>query len=447
MPMSVSRRQAIVGTGTASLGFVLSGAVGSVFSGTASAAEPFHFHGYGELVPDPAKIVDLPAGFTYTVVSRAGVDTLPTGEKLPGAPDGTFAFPGKKNNHSILVRNHELSPGAANPVPHLPGLEYDPGAAGGTTTVVLDGDKLISQVASLAGTVRNCAGGNTPWGTWLSCEETELTPATNARLTKNHGYVFEVDPYGRLHDTEAVPLKALGRYPHEAIAVDPKTGILYLTEDAGSPYGLLYRFLPAKPLGGPGSLRAGGKLQALKAAGASDLSVFTELGTTLAVTWVDVPDPDATTTSVRKQFADGAVTRVPKAEGIFWDRTRAYIVSSYAKAGSAAAGVHEGQVWEFNPRKSTIELVVRIAPGGRFDGPDNITVSPYGGTIVLCEDGDGENYLIVVGDDGTPYPLARNAASDSEWAGATFSPDSKWLYANIQGDGLTVAITGPWRRK
>ncbi|WP_250282969.1 MULTISPECIES: alkaline phosphatase PhoX [unclassified Frankia] len=443
--MSVSRRQVIAGTGTAGLGFVLSGAVGSIFGGTASAATPNGFHGYGELIPDPAKIADLPKGFQYKVLSRAGVDTVLTGEKLPGLPDGMFAFPGRKRNNAVLVRNHELSPGAANPVPHLPGLVYDPGAAGGTTTVTVEGGQLLSQVASLAGTIRNCAGGHTPWGTWLSCEETELTPASDARLTKKHGYVFEVDPQGRLNDTEAVPLKALGRYAHEAVAVDPKTGVLYLTEDAGSPLGLIYRFLPAKPLGGPGSLRAGGKLQALAVADVPDLSVFTELGTTLPVTWVDVPDPDATTTPVRKQFADNAVTRVSKAEGIFWERTSAYIVSSYAKASSRLAGVHEGQVWEFNPRKSTIELVVRIAPGGRFDGPDNITISPYGSRIVLAEDGDGENYLTVVGDDGTVYPLARNVASDGEWAGVTFSPDGTWLYANAQVDGLTIAITGPWR--
>ncbi len=91
--------------------------------------------------------------------------------------------------------------------------------------------------------------------------------------------------------------------------------------------------------------------------------------------------------------------------------------------------------------------MVRIAPGGRFDGPDNITISPYGSSIVLAEDGDGENYLTVVGDDGTVYPLARNAHSDGEWAGVTFSPDGTWLYANAQVDGLTIAITGPWRAR
>lgn len=446
MSHSVNRRQVLAGSGVASLGLVMSGAVGSVFGATASAATPRGFRGYGELVPDPAGIVDLPAGFTYSVFSRAGVDTLATGEPVPSAHDGMFAFPAAFGRN-VLVRNHENSPGAALPVPHRAGLVYDPACAGGTTNVTVANGTLISHTASLAGTYRNCAGGHTPWGTWLSCEETEATPASEAVLTKKHGYVFEVDPYGRLHDAEPVPLAALGRYPHEAAAIDPRTGIVYLTEDASGPYGLLYRFLPKRPLGGPGSLRAGGKLQALRAGGTDDLSAVPALGTRLPVSWVDVPDPEASTTSVRKQLADGTVSRIPKCEGIFWgDRDgSAYVVSSYAKAGSAAAGQHEGQVWRLDPRHSTIELVVRVAPGGRFDGPDNITVSPYGG-VVLAEDGDGENYLTAAGEDGTVYPLARNARSDSEWAGCTFSPDRKWLYANIQGDGLTVAITGPWWR-
>lgn len=445
MSQGVSRRQMLAGTGVAGLGLVMSGAVSSVFGGTASAASPQGFTGYGELVPDPNGLVDLPQGFTYTVFSRAGVDKLATGEPVPGAHDGMFAFDAK-HGRDILVRNHENSPGAALPVPHRPGLVYDPGCAGGTTNVTVAGGKLVSHVASLAGTYRNCAGGHTPWGTWLTCEETEATPASEAALTKKHGYVFEVDPFGRLHDAAPVPLVALGRYAHEAVAVDPHSGILYLTEDASGPFGLLYRFLPRKPLGGPGSLRAGGQLQALRADGADDLSAVTTLGTKLKVSWVDVPDPDATTTSVRKQFAPTAITQIPKCEGIFWDDQEkvAYVVSSYAKA-APAVGRHEGQVWRLDPKRSTIELVVRIAPGGRFDGPDNITVSPYGG-VVLAEDGDGENYLTAAGEDGTVYPLARNAGSDSEWAGCTFSPDRRWLYANIQGDGLTVAITGPWYR-
>ncbi|MCK9900715.1 PhoX family protein [Frankia sp. Cpl3] len=442
--MAVNRRQVVMGTGAAGLGFTLSGAVSSVFSGTANAGAPKKFKGYGELVADPRGLLDLPRGFRYTVLSRAGVDQLPDNQgPLPGAPDGTYAF-AAGFGRSVLVRNHELS-GSAVPVPRLPGITYDPAAPGGTTTVTVAGDRLLSTVPSLAGTIRNCAGGNTPWQTWLSCEETEDTPATVPALTKRHGYVFEVDPFGRLRDREAVPLTALGRFAHEAVAVDPRTGVLYLTEDASGPYGLIYRFLPRRPLGGPGSLRAGGKLQALNIPGVPDLSAPSALGTRLKATWVDVPDPDATTVSIRRQFDAGKVTRVPKGEGIFWSDGHAYIVSSYAETSGGAARNHAGQVWKFDPKHSTLTLILIIEPGGRFDGPDNITVSPNGG-IVLCEDGDGEQYLVAASEDGTPYPLARNAGSGSEWAGATFSRDGRWLYANIQGDGITVAITGPWWR-
>jgi len=444
--MTASRRQLIAGTGAASLGFLLSGAVGSVFGGVASATPRKRFTGYGELVPDPNGLIDLPRGFRYTTFSRAGVDTLQGGGAVPGLHDGMFAFPQGRGGRSVLVRNHEIEVGDEVPgVPHRPGIVYDPGSPGGTTTLVVDGGRLVSHAPSLAGTANNCAGGNTPWNTWLSCEETESTPADTPELTKRHGYVFEVDPFGRLRDTEAVPLTALGRFAHEAVAIDPKRGVVYLTEDASEPYGLVYRLLPNKPLGGPGSLRAGGKLQALRVPDVPDLSAVSKLRTTVPVTWVDVPDPDATTTSVRAQFDDGAVTRVPKAEGVFWSGGSAFIVSSYAETAEGAAGNHVGQVWRLDPGRSRMELVLRIEPGGRFDSPDNITISPTG-RLVLCEDGDGEQYLVVAGEDGTPYPLARNAGSDSEWAGATFSPDGKWLYANIQGDGLTVAITGPWTR-
>ncbi|WP_163550365.1 alkaline phosphatase PhoX [Candidatus Frankia nodulisporulans] len=445
--MSVNRRQLMAGAGTAGLGFALAGAVDAVFAGTANAATPAAFKGYGELVADPKKVVDLPKGFRYTVFSKAGKDTLdgPGGGLVPAAHDGMRAFPAGIGR-SVLVRNHELSPGTKDPiVPQRPGLVYDPATPGGTTTLTVAGDRLLRHVPSLAGTYRNCAGGGTPWNTWLTCEETEATPASEAGLTKKHGYVFEVDPFGRLRDDAPVPLTALGRFPHEAVAIDPRDGTVYLTEDAAKPYGLVYRFQPKRAHGGPGSLRAGGKLQALQVPAVRDLSAVRDLGTSLSVTWVDVPDPDATTVSVRAQFDNAKVTRVPKAEGIFWSRGVIYLVSSYAKVSEGAALDHSGQVWRFDPKRATLELVLRLEVGGRFDSPDNSTVSPFGG-IVLCEDGDGENYLVAPSADGTPYPLARNAGSDSEWAGATFSADGKWLYANIQGDGLTVAITGPWWR-
>ncbi|MBL7495561.1 DUF839 domain-containing protein [Frankia sp. CNm7] len=444
--MTVSRR-GVLGASAAGLGIVLTGSVGSVFGGTANATgfgqgHGSKFTGYGDLIPDPAGIADLPRGFRYKVLSTKG-EKLSDGGTVPAGHDGMAAFDAGHN--TALVRNHELTHDASFPVPHNAKITYDPGADGGTTTLVVRGDKLISHVPSLSGTVRNCAGGFTPWGTWLTCEETELTPAQDAALTKRHGYVFEVDPFNRLRDNEPVPLKALGRFAHEATAIDPRTGVVYLTEDAGSPDGLFYRFLPNRPKGGPGSLRAGGKLQALYAGGLANLGPVTEIGTKLKATWVDVPDPDATTTSVRKQFAAGAVSGIPKCEGTYYSDGYIYVVSSYAGGRDANGNhsLHEGQVWRYEPKRDTFELVLRFAPDSEFDGPDNIALSSWG-RIVLCEDGDDENYLVVVGDDNKPYKLARSV-STSEWAGATFSPNGKWLYANIQGDGRTLAITGPWR--
>jgi len=457
--MSVNRRQ-VLGTGAAGIGIVLTGAVGSVFGGTAYAGGPQGgasgqghgpiFTGYGDLVPDSNGVIDLPKGFSYTKISVRGTP-LAGGGLSPTFQDGMHTF--AAGRRTAIVRNHELIHEAKYPVPHVEGLVYDEGADGGNTVLLVDGGKLVSEKVGLAGTVRNCAGGPTPWGTWLTCEETELVPAGDpfdpstaanhdAKLTKRHGYVFEVDAFGRLHDPAPVPLTALGRFAHEAVAVDPRTGVLYLTEDASGPFGTVYRFLPKHPWGGPGSLRAGSTLQALSAGGLGDLSGITEIGTRLPVTWVDVPDPAATTTSVRKQFAPGAVSQVPKAEGIYYRDGSVYFVSSYAKA-APAVGLHEGQVWRFDPKRQVIELIVRFAPGGTFDGPDNIHISAWG-EMILCEDGDGDNHLVVIGDDGNPYPLARSV-SQAEFAGATFSPDGKYLYANIQEDGVTVAITGPWR--
>ncbi|MBL7495562.1 DUF839 domain-containing protein [Frankia sp. CNm7] len=439
--MTVSRR-GVLGAGAAGLGIVLTGAVGPVFGGTANATgfgRGHRFTGYGDLVPDPAGICDLPKGFSYTRISAVG-ETLTGGGNVPGAHDGMAAF--RSGRDTVLVRNHEIEPedveeDGVPTVPHVPGLTYDPEAPGGTTTLVLTGDRLRSHVVSLAGTANNCAGGPTPWNTWLTCEETD------AVFGKPHGYVFEVDPFRRLRDREPVPLKALGRFEHEAVSIDPRTGVAYLTEDADTPFGLFYRFLPKRPNGGPGSLRAGGKLQALSVRGIADLMTVTRVGTRLRATWVDVPDPDATSTPVRAQFADGKVSRIRKCEGTYYSDGYIYVVSSYAETDDEEAYLHAGQVWRYEPKSATLELVLHFQPDSPFDGPDNITISSWG-RIILCEDGNDDQHLVVVGDDGKPYPLARSG-SGSEFAGATFSPDGAYLYANIQEDGLTVAIKGPWR--
>lgn len=435
--MSVTRRGVVKGGAAGALSIALAGSLEGVFQ-TSAGADTGEAYGYGPLVPDPKGVLDLPRGFHYKQLSVEG-DPISEGVVVPGHHDGMATFPGSRHGRTRLVRNHEQGTNGTRAVGR-PELTYDPAVNGGTTTLEVDSrGNLLSQYVSLAGTAVNCAGGRTPWGTWLTCEETEGVKGE----TKSHGWVFEVDPDGRR--TEPVPLTGLGRFAHEAVAVDPHTLTAYLTEDASGPFGLFYRFRPRAHRGGYHAYMRGGSLEAMNVRGVPDLSLVTETGTRLRVEWLDVPDPSAKTTSVRKQF--DTITRSQKLEGAWWGHGKAYFVASFSHSGDGAARDHAGQVWTYDPRRNEIELQLIFKPGGRFDGPDNITVSPYGGGVILAEDGDGEQYLVGTTRKDKPFAMARNALNGSEFTGVTFSPDGRILFANRQSDpGATFAITGPWHR-
>jgi secreted PhoX family phosphatase len=409
------------------------------------------FDGYGELVADPRGLLDLPRGFQYRVFSSEG-DTLTSGDPVPASHDGMAAFPAFLNLGTYLVRNHELSPDdieedGLTPVSQSSGRTYDPEAPGGTTTLLFRYDlKLLRHDVSLAGTLNNCAGGPTPWGTWLTCEEDTET------LGKPHGYVFEVDPR---RGGDVRPIVAMGRMEHEAVSFD-RRGVAYLTEDADQPFGCFYRFVPRRRLAGAGSLHAGGTLQAMRVAGVqSDLSVVQTAGLVLPVSWLDVPNvnPGDDEASVREQAVTGGATPIQKCEGTWSDRDGSiWMVASYGGGPFAedsedvSAAAHAGQLWRYDPRSETIELVVIFAPGSPFDGPDNITVSPYGFALA-CTDGEDDQWLVGINGMSQTFPFAKNACDDSEFAGATFSPDGRVLFVNIQGEpAITLAIWGPWRR-
>ncbi|GGK78981.1 hypothetical protein Sme01_22320 [Sphaerisporangium melleum] len=418
--------------------------------------------GYGAVVADPAGILALPRGFSYKIVAEAGKTLLETGEPTPSDADGTGCFRGPHG--FVLVNNHEIGGTEPYGVPALAGLTYDPGARGGTTNIEVDKNgNRVREYVSVAGTHNNCAGGVTPWGTWLTCEETEQRKG--GAFEKDHGYVFEVDPFDREANKNPVPLKYLGRYSHEAVAVDPATAAIYLTEDASGPNGLYFRWTPPRGFrAGKGALRrlalgpngdTAGKLEAMSCYKGgkhiADLSEATQPGTRYKVTWVEVPDRDATTTSVRKQFTDDQITRSRKLEGAWWAEDGAYFVASYARNDDGSVNEHDGQVWFYDPRSETVTLktIFGVNPDPEadtnYDGPDNITVSPYGG-VILAEDGEGVSHLVGVTKQGTPYPMARNEMNDSEFTGPVFSQDGKILFANIQSPGYVFAITGPWRR-
>jgi uncharacterized protein len=461
----LSRRSLLSRSAASGLGIALVGSIDGLF-GTTASAHPGGGRGkpgpasYGPLVPDPDGILSLPAGFEYTIVAESGVTTLEGGGKTPDDPDGMACFVRRGGNGSVLVNNHEISGSEVNRVPLVPGFVYDDKAGGGTTTIEVDKHgKRVREYVSLAGTHNNCAGGRTPWETWLTCEETEDTLAGG----KRHGYVFEVNPYDQEANRDPKPIKALGRYAHESCVVDPHTGVIYLTEDASSPNGLLFRFTPpdsALPLG-KGSLREladdAGALEAAKAftldgAHVPDLSVASEPGTTYRLEWVAVPDRDATTTSVRKQFSDGQITRSRKLEGMWWGDGGAYFVASFARTSDGSAAQHDGQVWFLDPLDRTIELKLWFAytPSDQDsdpDGPDNITVSPYGG-VIIAEDGEGRNHLVGSTNGGEVFFFARNELEgDNEFTGPTFSNNKKTLFACVQSPGHVFAITGPFHKQ
>jgi secreted PhoX family phosphatase len=464
--MAINRRQ-LIHRGAAGAGLVIVGNLATWFPAAASASRGRQgagllasrrgsvrswATGYGRLVPDPDALLDLPEGFSYSVISETGQPLTGAEGILPDSFDGTALF--EVEGRRFLVRNSEQGyPEEDEPIefPALAASEftYDPAALGGTTTTELDADNnVVAEYVSLAGTAVNCAGGATPWGTWLTCEETEDRTGDGG-LTKDHGFVFEVDPVNVANNENPTPLEGLGRFSHEAVAVDPNTGILYLTEDASGPNGLLYRATPTTPLGGYGSLRDGATLEALVALEGGnfvpDLSPY-EVGTVLDTEWAAIIDPLAEEVPTRSQL--NRVTRSRKFEGAWWGNDAAYIVTSYARLDDGSVAEHDGQVWRLDPAANTMELVVRFdvnpdPASDNFDGPDNITVSPHGG-LVLCSDGEGAQHLYTVSAEGEPHIFAKNVRDESEFTGATFSADGQTLFVNLQSPGITFAITGPW---
>lgn len=446
--------------------------------------------GYGPLVPDPAGLLDLPAGFQYRALSTAlqgskndarFTQRLSNGELVPARHDGMAAFAGLAGI-TVLVRNHELEPHHTPAVDPRHRRGYDRLGTGGTTTLWVDGDRnLLRAFPSLAGTFRNCAGGPTPWGSWLSAEECTylpgpLDPVVHDRrpdVAERHGYVFEVDARAE-GLVDAVPIKAMGRFYHEAVAVDPATGFVYLTEDRAD--GLLYRYRPdvitrrLKRLSdmAVGDLALGGTLEALRIVDRPaartqnwDAKEFVT-GRSWPVDWVgfQVVDPDldmerdpddredaplkrrarTAPTSTRAQGFHLGAAQFARNEGITIHQRSLYFCATNGGPKKA------GQVWRLELAGKRLSLLIEPDDRALLDGPDNLTPAPNG-DLIVCEDGKDENFVVGITSQGRLYHLARNAYNQSEFAGACFSPDGRTLFVNLQDPGITFAVWGPWGKR
>jgi secreted PhoX family phosphatase len=406
--------------------------------------------GYGSLSPskDVDGIISLPPGFHAALLSTAGDEMM--GGVVPNAFDGMAAFLAG-TGVLRLVRNHELrdEPGSS-PTPFGTSPYDSLGPAGNTTLEVRlrpDGQAtLVKQFASLTGTFVNCAGGTTPWGSWITCEET--VAGTGAGWQKNHGYNFEI-PASADSIVNPVALKAMGRFEHEALATDPVTGWIYQTEDR-TPSGF-YRFKP----GVRGQLSQGGTLEALAIVGRDGYDTKTNQPrfTPMDVRWVPIAQPDSDAPVLPSGFvynqglALGAA-QFARLEGCWYgDGSIFFNATSGGNAGA-------GQVWQYLIGPEKLQLIFESPSAAILNSPDNICVSPRG-VIVICEDGSSTNFVRGLTRDGSIFDLVRNNLNGSEWAGACFSPQGRTLFVNIQGEtrplqnpggdkGMTFAIWGPW---
>ncbi|AZZ46997.1 twin-arginine translocation pathway signal protein [Pseudomonas sp. MT-1] len=439
---------------------------------------------YGPLRPTKdlstgLELLQLPDGFQYKSFSWTG-DLMENGQPVPTSHDGMGVIEVRRGQHGpeiVLVRNHEASTG---PLIDATGIYDDvtlsngQRPAGGTTNLYVSRDIMqpVRTLPSLGGTRTNCAGGVTPWGTWLTCEEN--TSDYRSVGGRAHGYVFEVTADPAL--TTGQPIVQMGRFRHEAVAVDPRNSYVYLTEDARNQSGY-YRYIPTDASQQPGSLASGGILQAARVRNRALIDLHApKQGDSYQLEWVEIsnpdlePQPEGSGPYVQARQAGGL--SMSRGEGIWYSEGKLYIVDTSAGTDSQGRpGYGRGAVWVHDLANDRLTCIFASTDAEIANNPDNITVSPRGG-VLLCEDGGGvqdafgfgerllglttagEAYIFaknnVVFDDVQAAAAGKNASGgdyrNREFCGACFDPTGHFLFVNIQTPGITFAIWGPWAR-
>ena len=419
----------------------------------------------------------LPDGYTYRSFGLAG-DIMDDTAVTPGSQDGMAAFRGPRGTTRV-VRNHEVR-GHGNPMGGSAAdlaKAYDGNTNGGASTMSVDSNsrELLGSWVSLNGTSVNCAGGPTPWGTWLSAEETvngpdlgpDFTGSDGPASLEKHGYLYEVDPsWGPSEFPASTPIRSAGRFAHEAVAFDKTTNSLFQTEDNFEFPSGIYRYTPPNNAMQAKQLADGGALEQLRVVGTdcAELGLVQPPGVSYDIDWVPIADPDwdfgpgptdndIGIQEVGRQGFDQGAAKFARPEGI-WERA-GLIYFSCTRGGATQLagnpfgeyGNGFGQVWVLDPKKSTLTLIFESPGPDVLDLPDNLTLSARG-NIILCEDGSTDNFIRCLTPSGDLFDFAVNMIAGQErqeFAGATFSPDGRTMFVNIQfSSGLTFAI---WREQ
>lgn len=441
-------------------GLAFGGGLAALGARTADGKPAERTEGYGPLIP--MGDLALPAGFSYKIISRQG-EPMSDGNPTPGIFDGTGAFRGSGEN-TVLIRNHEnrRRPGEIPVVvPADKRYDQDPTYNAGNTKLVVDRDlNVVESFAILGGTDTNCAGGETPYGTWITCEEVVNRSATGTP----HGYIFEIDASAD-GPVEAVPVPAAGRFVHEAVAF--LDGILYETEDRRDD-SFFYRYLPegddnpSKDDRRPRNLaETEGVLQALKIKGVENaiMDTFPVVGKPYKVEWVTIDEPnpqddtDSTPLAVGEQAKAKGAAIFDREEGIWDGNGKVYF--DCTEGGEADLG----QVYEFDPKRQTLTLIYESTNSAELENPDNVVIVPKTGDIFLQEDSPGGQFVRGLTPRGEIYDFAQTITNDTEFCGGCFSPDGKVFFVNQQGErggpvegppggqAVTYAITGPFQKR